>query len=216
MKKLLTGLTLVLLLLAALGYFFREPLKAVLYDIATRDMYVAIDNDSFDPGISMGQPLPAIKATYAGETIHSLAQFAGANGLAVFAVRSISWCPFCITQSIQLQDYAERFADAGIGVVVITYDSPELQKRFVERHGISYPLIADIDATSMRALGILNADIEPGDRVYGIPYPGVFVADPAMNIVGKLFLADFQFRVEADAVLQYAKQQLERRALSKQ
>jgi peroxiredoxin len=87
---------------------------------------------------------------------------------------------------------------------VVTYDSPELQQKFIDAGSITYPFISDIDATTMKALGILNTDYSPGESAYGIPYPGVFVLNPEKEIVGKIFVEDFRTRVDAEGVLTYA------------
>lgn len=91
---------------------------------------------------------------------------------------------------------------------MITYDSPELQQKFIDAGSITYPFISDVDAETMKALGILNTDYSPGDSAYGIPYPGVFVLDPDGKIVGKIFVEDFRRRVDAASVLAYALQKL--------
>lgn len=109
---------------------------------------------------------------------------------------------------MQLQEHLESFRQAGIGLVAITYDSPELQQAFIDRVGLQYPLISDIGAATMTALGILNSKYAPGDANYGIPYPGIFVVDPGGTIVGKLFLEDYTIRVDAAAVVEFATQQL--------
>jgi len=109
---------------------------------------------------------------------------------------------------VQLQAAIADFDAAGIGVVALTYDAPELQQRFVDKFSITFPLLSDIDATSVRSLGILNADYEPGDDNYGIPYPGIFVLDPEQKIVGKIFLDGYSKRVEAAGVLAYAESRL--------
>jgi len=92
---------------------------------------------------------------------------------------------------------------------VITYDSPQLQQRFIDAASITYPFLSYIDATTMQALGILNTDYSPGDSAYGIPYPGVFVVDPEKRIVGKIFVQDFRIRVDAASVLAYAEKALQ-------
>jgi peroxiredoxin len=92
---------------------------------------------------------------------------------------------------------------------VITYDSPELQQKFIDAGSITYPFISDIDATTMKALGILNTDYSPGDSAYGIPYPGVFVLNAEKEIVGKIFVEDFRIRVDAEGVLTYALEALQ-------
>ena len=110
---------------------------------------------------------------------------------------------------MQLQSHLESFQQAGIGVVALTYDSPELQQKFIDKFSITYPLLSDVDATSITNLGILNADYKPGDSSYGIPYPGVFVLNAQQQIVGKVFLEGYSTRVDADGVLAFARSVLQ-------
>ena len=110
---------------------------------------------------------------------------------------------------MELQQHVGTFEQAGIGVVVITYDAPELQQDFMDAEGITYPFISDIDAATMVALGILNEDNQPEDRTYGIPHPGVFVVNPQQEIVGKIFVESYRIRVDGDNVLRYAMSVLE-------
>ena len=107
-------------------------------------------------------------------------------------------------QLVQLQENITAFNKAGIAVVALTYDAPDLQQAFVAEHGISYPLLSDIDANSIKALDILNTKYEPGDGAYGIPYPGIYVVNPDLDIVGKIFVEGYDTRVDAQGVLQYA------------
>jgi|TARA_B110000263_G_scaffold242329_1_gene247678 peroxiredoxin len=101
------------------------------------------------------------------------------------------------------------FEEAGIGIVVVTYDSPELQQEFVNAGNLTYQFIADIDATTMSALDILNEQYSPGDPAYGIPHPGVFVIDLNNKIVGKIFIESFRERVDGEGTLNYALKMLE-------
>ena len=55
---------------------------------------------------------------------------------------------------MQLQEQAANFEKVGIGIVAITYDSPELQQVFIDAASITYPLLSDIDAETIRTLGI--------------------------------------------------------------
>ena len=101
------------------------------------------------------------------------------------------------------------FEEAGIGIVVVTYDSPELQQEFVNAGNLTYQFIADIDATTMSALDILNEQYSPGDPAYGIPHPGVFVIDLNNKSVGKIFIESFRERVDGEGTLNYALKMLE-------
>ncbi len=105
---------------------------------------------------------------------------------------------------MQLQGRLQSFQQAGIGVVALTYDAPALQKKFSDTYAIGYPLLADIDAASVKSLGVLNTEYEPGDAAYGVAYPGVFVVNPQRQIVGKVFLEGYKTRVDADGVLAFA------------
>lgn len=113
-----------------------------------------------------------------------------------------------MAQFVQLQSSLTAFHDAGIGVVALTYDKPKLQQAFIDKNGISYPFLSDIDAGTIKALHILNGDYEPGDKNYGIPHPGIFVVSPDLKIVGKIFVDGYSKRVSADAVLAYAQELL--------
>ena len=105
---------------------------------------------------------------------------------------------------MQLQEHVDIFEEAGLGVVVITYDSPELQQVFIDAGSITYPFLSDIDTATITALGILNEDYEPGEPAYGIPHPGIFVLNPEGRIVGKIFVEDYAKRVDAEDTLSYA------------
>ncbi len=113
-----------------------------------------------------------------------------------------------MAQFVQLQGSLDGFHEAGIGVVALTYDAPGLQQAFVEKNAIQYPFLSDVDATTVKALGILNEDYAPGDGAYGIPHPGVFIVDPQMKIVGKIFVDEYSKRVTAESVLATARELL--------
>ena len=110
---------------------------------------------------------------------------------------------------MELEQHVDAFAEAGIGIVVITYDAPELQQAFIEDEGITYSFISDIDAATMIALGILNENNQPGDPAYGIPHPGIFVLNPEQEIAGKIFVESYRVRVDGEGVLRYAQDVLE-------
>jgi peroxiredoxin len=108
-----------------------------------------------------------------------------------------------------LQNYVEAYEAAGVGIVVVTYDTPELQQAFVDAGNITYPFISDIDAATMLALGVLNDQYGPDEPNYGIPHPGVFVVNLDNEIVGKIFIDSFRERVDGEGTLRYALEVLE-------
>ena len=205
MKKILLILLAAMLLAASLAYLWREPLKEAAYARLTEDMFVAQDIDDFDPGPALGSRFPGLRALYQGREITLIEGFAGVNGTVFVASRSLDWCPYCMRQMIQLQANSAGFAAAGIGLVAITYDSPQLQQAFIDKFGITIPVLSDINGLSFRTLGILNDQYQQGDRQFGIPHPGMIVIDPAGMVVGKLFLEAYSSRVDSAAALAFAK-----------
>jgi peroxiredoxin len=205
MKKILLTMIPALLVAAAALYVWREPLKQAAYARLTEGMFVAQDTDDFDPGPALGSRFPGLRASYQGREITLIEEFAGVNGTVFVASRSLDWCPYCMRQMIQLQATSAGFAAAGIGLVAITYDSPQLQQVFIDKFGITIPVLSDNNGLSFRTLGILNDQYQPGDRQFGIPHPGMIVIDPAGVVVGKLFLEAYSSRVDSAAALAFAK-----------
>ena len=205
MKNTLKIVAALLLIAFALGYLFREPLKEMAFARLTQDMFVASDSDDFDPGPAVGSHFPGLQATYKGSTITLIEEFAGVNGTAFIASRSFDWCPYCMRQMIQLQENKAGFDAAGIGVVAITYDDPALQQAFIDKFGITIPVLSDVNALTFKTLGILNEDYEAGDFRYGIPHPGMIVVDPQGIVVGKQFLEAYSTRVDSRAALAFAR-----------
>jgi peroxiredoxin len=208
MKKTLVLIVVPLLVILALGYLFREPLKVPVFAWLTRDMFVPADDDDFNPGPVVGSRFPGLQASYQGRTVTLLEEFAGSNGTVFIASRSLDWCPFCMRQMIQLQETRPGFDAAGIGMVAMTYDEPALQRAFIDRHGITIPVLSDNDALSFKTLGILDTGYSPGDPRYGIPYPGMIIVDTQGVVVGKLFVEDYTSRVDSAAALAVAKNAL--------
>ena len=206
MKKVL--LALLLLVAIALGYLLREPLKEFAYARLTEGMFVAADTDEFDPGPLLGSRFPGLRATYQGRQVSLIEEFAGKNGTVFIAIRSLDWCPYCMRQLIQLQQNQAAFTASGIGMVVITYDDPLLQQAFIDKFGITIPVLSDLDGLSFKTLGILNTQYQQGDFQYGIPYPGMIVVDPRGKVVGKLFLEAYSSRVDSSAALVFAREVL--------
>ncbi|MBQ12782.1 MAG: hypothetical protein CMQ17_00030 [Gammaproteobacteria bacterium] len=78
---------------------------------------------------------------------------------------------------MKLTDVSDQFKAMGINVATVTYDSVELLKEVQEDQDINFTLLHDEGVEHVNALGIRNLDYDPGDRAYGIPYPGIFLLD---------------------------------------
>ena len=87
-----------------------------------------------------------------------------------------------------MQSHKSEFDAAGIELFAISYDSVDVLSTFAKAYGIEYPLLSDIDSQVIRAYGILNEQVRPGDSLlYGIPYPGTYVVDEDGIVLEKFF-----------------------------
>lgn len=103
---------------------------------------------------------------------------------------------------MQLTEISEQIEAMGINVVAITYDSVETLKTVQEDQDIRFPLLHDEAVTIVNAFGVRNLDYEPGHRIYGIPYPGIFLIDPNGVIKAKFAEERYQDRPPFEDILQ--------------
>ena len=102
---------------------------------------------------------------------------------------------------MQLLEISDQFEAMGVNVAAITYDSVEFLKTVEEDQAVEFTLLHDEAVKHVNALGIRNLDYEPGHRVYGIPYPGIFLLDPSGVIKAKFAEERYQDRPLFEAVL---------------
>jgi Disulphide bond corrector protein DsbC/AhpC/TSA family len=88
-----------------------------------------------------------------------------------------------------------------VNVASISYDSREILDRFADQYRITYPMLSDHDSLIIRKFGILNTNVPPGTRFYGIPFPGQYLLTPDGTVRDKLFLPDYQTRPTASEAL---------------
>ena len=89
----------------------------------------------------------------------------------------------------------------GVRIAAVSYDSQDVLKEFAEKHGIGYPLLSDRDSAVIRRFGILNVNIAPELRAYGVPHPVNYLVAPDGIVIRKYFVPNYQHRVTASAVV---------------
>jgi peroxiredoxin Q/BCP len=102
-----------------------------------------------------------------------------------------------------LQRDLKSIEAAGVQVVGISYDSPEILKRFSNRSRIAFPLLSDPESKTIDAYHIRN-DAAKGKAV-GVPHPGTFILDKEGIIRAKLFLEGHRERHTTEALTKAAK-----------
>ena len=89
----------------------------------------------------------------------------------------------------------------GVRIAAVSYDSPETLQRFAEKYQIRIPLLSDRDSAVIRSFGIFNTNIAPGLRAHGVPHPVEYLIAPDGVVVRKYFVANYQHRVTASAIV---------------
>ena len=103
---------------------------------------------------------------------------------------------------MQLTDIAEQFEAMGVSVVAMTYDPIDTLQEVSEDEGIRFTLLRDEDITHVNRLGILNdTDYEPGQRAYGVPYPGIFLISNDGIIRAKFAEESYSDRLDFSDIL---------------
>ena len=97
-----------------------------------------------------------------------------------------------------------RYADImkqGLGLLAISYDSPDTLKKFSSSRGIAFPLIADAGSAIIKRYGLLNETVDPKSTTVGIPHPGTFIIDRKGVVTSRFFEDAYQERYTAATIL---------------
>jgi peroxiredoxin len=157
------------------------------------------------PQLPVGSALHAISAQDQTGTVRSLQEISGEKGLVLVLSRSFDWCPYCIAQLQRLVAAAPELQAMGINVASMTYDPVATLAAAAEEHGVEFPLLFDEDVKHVNSMGLRNTQYEPGQRAYGIPYPGIFLIDAQGVIRAKFAEEDYKLRPEFSLVMEEAK-----------
>lgn len=136
-----------------------------------------------------------------GETV-ALADLAGTQGTILVFVRSADWCPFCKRQLIELSEISSSLDASGWQAVGLSYDTPEKLAAFSEQSDISFPLISDTGSATIKAFGLLNEEVNPESRAYGIPHPAIVFVDTSGNVKAVLREEGYRTRPSNEVILE--------------
>lgn len=101
---------------------------------------------------------------------------------------------------MQLAEWQDRFADLGVEVAGMTYDSQQILADFVAKSELGYLMLRDNNSEHINAFGIRNVDYEADSKYYGIPYPGMVLISPEGKILAKYAEPGYRSRPEFSAV----------------
>jgi AhpC/TSA family protein/cytochrome c biogenesis DsbD-like protein len=102
---------------------------------------------------------------------------------------------------VELQSRLGELNAQGLGLAVITYDSPAILADFSHRRGITFPLLSDSSSQTIKVYGILNTTVAAGTSNYGIPFPGTFLLDRSGKVTSRFFEEAYQERNTVSTIM---------------
>jgi peroxiredoxin Q/BCP len=103
---------------------------------------------------AVGQPAPAFKLQDQDGKWHTLADYKGKWVAIYFYPKDDT--PGCTTQACSFRDNIFAFNKEGAVIVGISVDDVESHKKFAEKHGLPFALLADADKAVAKQYGVLK------------------------------------------------------------
>jgi peroxiredoxin len=166
---------------------------------ATAQTAASIDVASLGPQI--GDQIDDFRLQDQNGTSWTQDSIMGPNGALLVFSRSVDWCPYCKTQIIDLQGRLPELEAAGLGLAVITYDSPAVMADFAARREVTFSLLSDPGSSTIRGYDLLNTTVDETSTKYGIPFPGTFVLNREGVVAARFFEEVFQERTTVSSMM---------------
>ena len=103
---------------------------------------------------TVGQPAPAFKLQDQDGKWHSLSDYKGKWVALYFYPKDDT--PGCTKQACAFRDNVFAFDKEGAVIVGVSVDDVESHKKFAEKHGLPFTLLADADKTVAKQYGVLR------------------------------------------------------------
>ncbi|AXH96036.1 thioredoxin-dependent thiol peroxidase [Ornithinimicrobium avium] len=136
-----------------------------------------------------GQPAPAWTLPTADGKELSLSDLAGQK--VILYVYPAAMTPGCTTQACDFRDNLAVLQRAGYAVVGISPDSPEKLAKFIEKEGLTFPLVSDESKEVLTAYGAFGEK-----KLYGKTVTGVIRSTFVLDERGVVELARYNVRAK--------------------
>lgn len=127
------------------------------------------------------------------------------------------WCPYCNMELREYERLRKEFLLKDADIVGISAEVPALANQTTNKNVLSFPVLTDVDAQLMKAIGIVFQLDEAskkeftnfgmdftkihGNSNYELPVPAVYVINKNREIVYVHFEADYMTRLEPSTLL---------------
>src|SRR4051794_31027319 len=116
--------------------------------------------------LAVGDKAPAFALRDQDGKLVRLSSYKGRKVVVYFYPKADT--PGCTQQSCNLRDASPDFTKLGVDVVGISPDKPEKQKKFDDKYGLGFPLLADEDHKVAEAWGVWGEKSLYGRKFMGI------------------------------------------------
>lgn len=141
------------------------------------------------PKLAPGEPAPDFELADQHGKIVKLADFQGQKLLLYFYPKADT--PGCTRQACSIRDARQELADLGLAVVGLSPDPSPRQKKFDDKYGLHFPLLADSDHRVAAAYGVWGEKNLYGKKVEGITRSAFLIDE-----TGKIIQAWYQVSPE--------------------
>jgi peroxiredoxin Q/BCP len=130
--------------------------------------------------ISEGDSVPKFEAIDANGNKVKSTDFKGKKHVIYFYPKDFT--PGCTTEADEFSKDYKKFQKEGIEVIGVSPDDVESHKKFCDKMGIKFPLLADADKEISQKFGVWGKK-----KFMGREYMGVFRSTFLVNQKGKIF-----------------------------
>ena len=116
--------------------------------------------------IDPGQPAPDFSLPDQAEHTHRLADYAGKWVVLYFYPKDST--PGCTKEACQFRDAQAELTKRGAAVLGISPDSPASHQKFIDKHDLPFPLLADTDKKMCRDYGVWQQKSMFGKKYMGV------------------------------------------------
>jgi len=168
------------------------------------------------PGIDIGERAPDFTLPDANGRPVSLADRLTAGPVVVSFYRG-AWCPICNTELTALQQALPRIKEHGASLAAITPEPPDASQAFVQKLGLGFDVLSDLDQAVIRAYRLqfsLDEDLRPfyrsfnmaldernADGSWNLPVPATFLLDADGIVRARHVDPNYRERMAIDEIL---------------
>jgi peroxiredoxin Q/BCP len=116
--------------------------------------------------LKVGELVPDFTLVDQDEKSHTLSQYRGKKVVLYFYPKDMT--PGCTVQAEGMRDSMNDLETKGIVVLGVSVDDVKSHKKFVEKHNLNFPLLADTEKTVVEAYGVWKEKSMFGKKYMGI------------------------------------------------